>query len=216
MKKVWMTGFLVWMAVAVAGTSWAELSVIGTAEYENGEYNLIYDSEQQLVWLDYSHPGSPWPHQKAWAEGLNETGRMACRLKEGIRISWDGSWRLPVSADGPRYYGYDGTTTAGFNITSCEMGHLFYNSLGNPGYYDTDGNAREDFGKPDRDRGGLQNTGPFRNLAASAYWSGTEYGIAPVRAWDFNMYFGSQNNVAFKSSYPYPAMAVRPGRLHED
>jgi hypothetical protein len=215
MKKAWMTIFCFLLSLAVTGFAWAELSVIGTALYDNTEYNLIYDSDQQLVWMDYSHQGGPWPQQVAWAEGLNAPGQLTCRLNEGVRVSWEGGWRLPASVDGPRYYGYDGTTTAGFNITSCEMGHLFYKSLGNPGYYDVDGTPRDDYGRPDKDLGGLQNTGPFRNLLPSAYWSGTEYGIAPVRAWDFNMYFGSQNNVAFKSSYPYPALAVRPGRVHE-
>ncbi len=35
---------------------------------------------------------------------------------------------------------YNGTTTAGYNITSGEMGHLFYVGLGNDGWYDTSGN----------------------------------------------------------------------------
>lgn len=211
-KKAWITGLLFVMGCVAAGAAYAELVVIGMADVDNAAYNLVYDSDQGLVWLDYTNPGSPWKQQMAWAEGLNDPGRLTYRFNEGVSVSWDGDWRLPLSVDGPRYYGYDGTTTAGFNITSCEMGCLYYKSLGNPGYYDAEGSPRTDFGKPDKDRGGLQNTGPFRNLEPTAYWSGTEYAIAPVRAWDFNMYFGSQNNVAFKSSYPYPAIAVRSGR----
>jgi hypothetical protein len=82
------------------------------------------------------------------------------------------------------------------------MGHLFYTSLGNPGYYDAKGNPLAAYG--------LLNTGPFTNLQDDIYWSSTVYATDPDRAWDFNMYFGAQNNMAFKSSYSYSGLAVRP------
>lgn len=80
--------------------------------------------------------------QIAWAAGLNEPGILTYYLNPGISVSWKGDWRLPETVDGARRFGYDGTTTAEFNITTSDLGHLFYKFLGNLGYFDTDGNQR--------------------------------------------------------------------------
>src|SRR4030065_69711 len=70
------------------------------------------------------------------------------------------------------------------DITGSEMGNLYYTELGNLGYCDTAGNCPQP-------SFGLTNTGPFTNLEASYYWSGTEY--APnVFSWVFNFYDGGQ------------------------
>jgi len=66
---------------------------------------------------------------------------------------WDGVWE----------YGVDGTTTAGYNITSSEMGHLYYTELGNDGYFDTSGNTT---GCSESSPYCLTNTGDFQNLQA--------------------------------------------------
>jgi len=95
-------------------------------------------------------------------------------------------WRLPTTVDGVFDFGSDGTTTAGYNITTSEMGHLFYTELGNKGYWATDGT----FPQPDY---GLLNTGPFLNMEVFAYWSGTEYANPPPGyAWYFLFNDGGQ------------------------
>jgi hypothetical protein len=86
------------------------------------------------------------------------------------------------------------------------MGHLFYESLGNLGYYDREGNVEKDWA-------GLKNKAPFENLKPDSYWSGTEHEADEYHAWDFNMHFGSQNNLAFTPNYMYAALAVRPARV---
>jgi hypothetical protein len=204
-NRAWMLILILASVAGFSGSAGADLSIIGTAMYAGDEYRLIYETDRNLIWLDYTNRSNRWPQQMAWAAGLNEPEVLIYHLNPGVKVSWNGNWRLPDTMDGPRRYGYDGTTTAGFNITSSEMGHLFYASLRNPGYYDTNGNPLESYG--------LLNTGPFTNLQDNIYWSDTVYATDPDHAWDFNMYFGAQNNMAFKSSYSYSGLAVRPGRV---
>jgi len=83
---------------------------------------------------------------------------LTINLDPGINVSWGGNWRLPETVDGAYSWGYDGTTTAGYNITSSEMGHLYYASLGNLGLYDTSEKFQPGWG--------LVKTGPFSNLQA--------------------------------------------------
>lgn len=201
---------LIMILLAVTGFSGiadAQFTIIGTATYDGEVYNLIYAESQGLVWLDYSNRGNRWDLQVAWAHGLNSPGILTCKFNPGVSVSWDGDWRLPATRDGARTFGYDGTTTAGFNITTSEMGFLYYLLLGNEGYYDKNGTQGSGW-YPDAEWG-FHNTGPFANLQNDMYWSGTEYGIDPMHAWSFNFPFGDQENIAFKANYPYLGIAVR-------
>ncbi|MCU7935331.1 MAG: hypothetical protein KZQ99_10680 [Candidatus Thiodiazotropha sp. (ex Dulcina madagascariensis)] len=84
------------------------------------------------------------------------------------------------------------------NVTSSEMGHLFYASLGNSGSYDSDGNPFAG--------AGLGNVGEFLNLQEAMYYSST---LTSVAAWAFD----------FETGYQYPRdttdgafdLAVRDG-----
>jgi hypothetical protein len=201
MKRAWM---LLWVLVAVvgfSGVSSATLSTIGTATYGSTDYKLIYEDDQGLVWLDYTKGYDTWANQVSWAAGLGAA--LSINLNPGINVTWGGAWRLPATVDGPYSLDYDGTTTAGYNITSSEMGQLYYASLGNLGYYDTSGNHQAGWG--------LVNKAPFENLQAFVYWSGTEYSANPYYAWRFNFGYGFQ--------YDGPkggdgcALAVRPGQV---
>lgn len=170
------------------------------------EYGLIWDDELGIVWIDYSSGSQEWPDVVSWAEKLNEPGALKYQFDAGVTVTWKGDWRLPKTVDGPRKHGYDGSTTAGFNITSSEMGYLFYKSLGNVGYYDSKGNKAKGFA-------GLKNKGPFRNLKESIYFSGTQYSIYPNHAWHFNFYYGGQDFTAFTNSYAFPGLAVREANV---
>jgi hypothetical protein len=203
MKRGWM--FLVMVAVfGFPVMAKADLMVIGTATYLGSNYNLIYEDNQHLVWLDYTkYPVGPdnWQSQANWASGLGVS--LAVNLKPGYTttIDWSSGWRLPAMVDGKYVWGYNGTTTAGYNMTTSEMGHLFYESLGNKGYVATDGTYQPGFG--------LHNTGPFSNLLADSYWSGAEYSTNPDLAWYF--YFGSGLQEIIFKYQPLYALAVRPG-----
>ncbi len=186
-KELIGLGVAVLMFGAGAGDADATLLTIGTATYGGSDYNLIWDDDHNgnsVVWLDYSNGPANWAAQTSWAAGLD--GSLTYNINAGYGVSWDdAAWRLGSTVDGVYEFGYDGATTAGYNITTSEMGHLFYEELGNLGYYDTSGNAQSGYG--------LQNTGDFDNLIASWYWSGTEFAGASDRAWYFGMDFGPQS-----------------------
>jgi len=194
------------LAVAVllsfSGVANAALTTIGTATYGGHGYNLIYASDQHLVWLDYTRGYDGWFYQMSWAAGLNTAGVLTYHLNPGISVAWSGDWRLPNTVDGPYVWGHDGTTTAGYNITTSEMGHLYYTELGNKGYSDASGNYQSGWG--------LYNTSPFTHLVPGYYWSGTEYALSPGGAWGFNFGYGSQD-VGFKDGDFYYALAVHSG-----
>lgn len=214
MRKAWMLISILFAVTAFSVSASAGLMTIGSVTYKGKDYNLIYEDDQGLIWMDYTNQRTKWPQQVSWADGLNAPEALTYKLNPEVIVSWEGDWRLPKTVDGPRKNGNDGTTTAGCNITTSEMGHLYYESLGNLGYYDTNGNPRPGWGGPRIQEGwGLKNKGPFKNLQPYSYWSGTEYSINPEHAWDFNMYFGSQGNLAFKDAYNYSGMAVRQGKV---
>lgn len=191
-------------SVAVTGSAEATLTTIGQASYNGSSYNLIYDNDSpfgSVVYFDYSHASDLWANQVAWARSLNSTGILNYALNPGVSITWGGDWRLPNALDdGTNIYGYDGSTTAGSNIVSSEMGHLYYTDLGNKGYIDTNGSFQQGYG--------LKNSGPFMNLMSLWYWTGTEYGGNPndellfgahigevgtgYNAWSFSNYDGTQ------------------------
>lgn len=160
---------------------------------------MIYDDALGITWLQdanyamtsgYDLDGRmPWDDAVSWADTL-------------IYGGYD-NWRLPTTVDGRYEDGDDGTTTGGTNITSSEMGYMFYVNLGNLGYRALDGTP-----VPDGDYG-LNNTGPFVNLQNAGYWSGTEYAYNEFVTWYFENYAGWQGQDVKLAAYY--AWAVRPG-----
>ncbi len=116
------------LLLGIAGTANADLIYRGPDSLGN---KLIYDDVQDITWYDFTNAKNSWANQVAWAEGLS--------INLGGEILDE--WRLPSMVDGSYEYGYDGSTTAGYNITTSEMGHLFYVGLGNPGRRDTSGST---------------------------------------------------------------------------
>lgn len=212
MKRGWILLLVLIGVLGFSGIAAAGLSVVGVATYNGNEYNLIYEDDQGLIWLDYSNrAGGGWDYYINWASGLNASGVLTYSLNPGVSVSWAGDWRLPKTVDGARHYGYDGSTTAGFNITTSELGHLYYKSLGNLGHYDSRGQKLSGWGS---EAGwGLKKKGPFTNLYPDSYWSNTEYSIYDQHAWSFSLAFGSQSNKAYKALNTFSAIAVRPGNV---
>jgi len=181
MKKILSIFFasaIVGLAAVPAG---ATLTTIGTADYGSGTYNLIHDDDLGLIWLDYSNAWNTWQNQMNWAAGLNAGGVLTYNINPGFAVTWGADWRLPESA--------------GYDIASTEMGHLYYTELGNLGY--------------SMPGWGLTNTGSFNNLQPFYYWSGTEYASNSDRARDFYFNYGYQN--ANSKDHYFYALAVRPG-----
>lgn len=213
-KRLWMLILILSAAAGFSGTAGAELITIGTATYNGKDYKLIYEDDRGLIWLDYSLPSNRWPQLMSLVSRMNEQGALTYKFNSNVKVYWQGSWRLPLALDDARKNGNDGTTSAGCNITTSEMGHLYYISLGNLGFYDTEGNQRPGWGEPrDKEAYGLKNTGPFDNLRHDSYWTGTEYSINPQHAWDFNTYFGVLDCQCFKGSFSLTGLAVRPATV---
>jgi hypothetical protein len=192
------------MVFVLVSVGYADMKVIGTATYMGSDYNLIWDDDnngKSIVWLDYTNDANTWANQMAWAASLGDD--LAINL-DGYTVRWDeDEWRLPTTMDGIYEYGYDGTTTGGYNITSSEMGHLYYEELGNLGYYDINGNYQAGYG--------LQETEDFENLIPSWYWSGTEYTYDPGLNQGFTMALGFQGTSG--KSEGLSGLAVRSGRV---
>ena len=218
-------------ALGFSGSAKATLTTIGTANYEGGIYNLIYEDDSLyggLVWLDFLRSPVNWQQQVDWASGLNSGGVLTYNLNPGLNVTWEGNWRLPITdeskadLDGPwgtdvgtgYGYGWGGPDASGYhdyykgyNMVNSEMGHLFYESLGGVGKQDTNGNNQDPLGL-------LYGSSPFNSLVPNDYWSGTEYrGELHARcAWFFHFYDGYQDifDKRFKSGQ---ALAVRPAQV---
>lgn len=194
------------LVFCLVGMANAALTTIGTAQFDGSgpAYNLVWDDDNNgnsVVWLDYTNTPETWGNQNAWAAGLN----LTYNIDSAYNISWDDSaWRLPSTVDGNNIYGYDGTTPMGFNITTSEMGHLFYYELGNLGQYDTSGNYQAG--------SGLRNTGDFENLMASWFWSGTENGFYPGYSWKFKIGQGAQS-IQVSDTYFANGIAIRTAQV---
>ena len=187
----------------MAGTAQADLQVIGTADIDGvgTGYNLIYDTGSvadglsSFVWLDYTHNyghGADSQYdQISWASGLNALGSVTYHLNSGISMDWGGSsWRLPSTVDAD--------SSIAHNVTSSELGHLFYTDLGLT--FNTAVNAG--------------NQGPFVNIQPQSpgwYWSGTGYSASPTYGWAFGTVNGDQG--IGPNGLQFSAIAVRSGAL---
>ena len=182
-----LTLFLL-MAV-LTGPADATLLDIGTAIYGGNNYNLLYDANSpfgSIVWLNYSNAPGTWSNQMNWASNLS--GALTCNLIPGYSMNWSGDWRLPIT-DSVSPANANGLF--GWNITSSEMGYLFYTDLGNT-------------------TSGLTSKGLFTNLESGWYWSGTEC-ITGRYAWFFGPPDGEQNYDDEPCNFL--ALAVHPGQL---
>jgi len=166
-----------------------------------------YDRVLNITWLaDANNSGikMDWTTANSWAAGLDP-------YSSGIT-----GWRLPTVMDtgAPGCDGTNAGTDCGYNVQTTsgsppypavtvysEMASMFHDTLGNKSYLDPSGVYQPDYG--------LTNTGPFDNIQADAYWSGTEFGIYPDTA--LNFYFSGGFQIDTNKSYTYYAWAVHSG-----
>ncbi|MEW6600196.1 MAG: hypothetical protein AB1499_04430 [Nitrospirota bacterium] len=182
MKQLMTFVFVLMLIFGFALQTHADLFNRGTDTRGN---QLIYDSDLNITWYDYTLARDNWQNQVDWATALI--------VDFGGTVYND--WRLPATLNGSTDYSYDGSTSWGVNITSSELGHLYYTELGNLAIYDTQGNEQTGWQ--------IKNTGLFQNLqfdyleTAINYWSGTSYEETPGEPiepwkWYFNPSDGSQ------------------------
>lgn len=140
----------------------ASLIVRGVDDMGN---QLIYDTDFDITWYDFTNSGDTWYNQVNWADSLTVNF-------SGTTIS---DWRLPTALN------QDGTGPClGFNCTDNEMGHLYYDELGNS----AGGPLNTIF------LDGISGTAEsFQNLLADRYWTGTAHTGNPD--YMYNFYFDS-------------------------
>jgi hypothetical protein len=200
-KKTWTLA--VGLGLLGAGTA-AHAALIDTG---NG---LINDTTLSLVWIkdanlavtqSFGVTGISSNGTMNWAKALEWIAAMNTANYSGYN-----DWRLwQLSGNGGCTMGYHGTN-CGYNVNTAtsEMASLWYDTLGNIAYSNTSGVGPQS-------GWGLSNTGPFANMQASVYWSGTEFAQDKSAAWVFDTGYGYQDGVT--KDYTRYAWAVRSGQI---
>jgi len=178
MRRNFILPIIITMVLGLSMQAHADLNLLGQGTSTYGTYNLIYDTDLDITWYDYTSTDDLWQNQVNWVDALS--------VNAGGIIYDD--WRLPITTQPDSSCSQQSDVGGGFpiqgasmNCTGCELGHLYYTELGNSAVYEPPW-------------GGLQNTGVFQNLLADAYWSGTKYAPNPtIFAWHFNFDNGNQN-----------------------
>jgi len=144
-----------------------------------------------------------WAKANEWIAAMNTANYL------GVN-----DWRLPniidtgaAGCEGTAYIGTD----CGYNVdlSTGEMAHMFYSTLGNTGAYTTSGSLTGCGSTAPYYC--LTNTGPFSNLQPGIYWSGTTYAPLTNYAWHFRFSIGYQSYSNKNSAYY--VWAVRPGDI---
>jgi hypothetical protein len=202
-----VSGALLFTLATGASAGWIQDTTYSDLWVGDGTHSgLVYDAAQELTWLQdanyaqtsgYDSDGfMTWDASVDWAEQLVFGG-------------WD-DWRLWSVTDtgiSGCNFSRTGGTDCGYNIDTAtsELGHLWYDTLGNTAAYDTDGNYRGSGNY------GLTKIGPFQNFDEGLYWSGTESAQYSFNAWSFYALTGYQID-DYKDDQ-FQAWAVRPGQV---
>lgn len=180
--------------------------------------DVIYDDALNLYWLKDANAAQTsgfdgdgamtFAQATAWIDSLNTASYLGFN-----------DWRLPgaLPVNGVAYddtLSFDGSTDGGYNIsapgsafagtTASEMAYLYYNSLGNDGYYDLTGTPTGCAGVSPFC---LTQTDNFANVQASFYWSGDAF--TGTATWGFRFQDGQQT--AGSNTITGFAWAVRDG-----
>lgn len=185
-----------------------------SALYDRGN-GMIYDDALDITWLqdaNYAYTSGA----NTWDDGKNH---WSAARGWAANLSYEGydDWRLPtanlMSPTAPCYWLHDGSCDGGHNNTTSELGHLFYTSLGNSGFYDINGqelgNGPKNYSFIDAVSG---QTISFLNVQAG-YWF-EELNLDPIddgyTSWTFMMSSGAQSTAA-NGWMSHNAWAVRDG-----
>ena len=197
------------------------LSTAQATLFDRGR-GMIYDSAQDITWLQDAQYAvtSGYAADNAVDNGTSATdniftnGRMgwdaAMTWADQLEYGGFNDWRLTRITDTGASgcdFSYDGTD-CGYNMDTAtgEIAHLFYETLGNLAYYDTDGNANQPgYGLSNTSADGVD----FLNVQSFSYWSGVEYAPNTGHAWGFGTDYGGQGD--FIKSYEVYTWAVRSG-----
>jgi len=195
MKKIFLLLSLLVISWSFSVNASATLINRGTDSLGN---RLIYDTDLNVTWYDCTNL-----HVLAdsWQDHANWAANLAVNLNGTV---YD-DWRLPnsITSNSTPSFSYNGSTTAGYNITSSELGYLFYLELGNKGAYDTSGNLQSGYG--------LINMGLFEHLLPVVYWSGTGEYPSSNSGYYYNFSMSTGGQGCSDSALPFYGIAIRQG-----
>jgi hypothetical protein len=167
---------------------------------------LIYDDVLNITWMQDANYAQTSGYAAANAVGapsnspnsIDADGRMGWSAANtwAAQLEYGGfdDWRLASAGNAP---------AGGFNVTTGELGHMFYNNLGKTAGNSILGNVSFTDATPG---GGTES---FLNVQSFAYWYGEEYAPDTNGAWAFYNVSGNQTpNYKFASNYSW---AVRAG-----
>jgi hypothetical protein len=191
------------IAIVVAlclATATAQAALLGRAALTPGgtDYQAYYDDVLDITWLADANAlaGSIYDGDAGKTDGLTSWTSAQRWIGSLNTANYLGTstWRLPTVTDTgpPGCEGANSGTDCGYNVdvSTSEMAHMFYSTLGNVGWYDTSGTPTGGacFISPNYC---LTNTGPFSNLQPGYYWSGYPRGYG---GWSFSFGIGAQNS----------------------
>ena len=203
-------------AASVSGQGTWETTLLGRDLDGNAAtVEAYYDTVLDITWLadanyaqtsGYDSDGEMnWADANAWAAGLNIDGVTGWRLPDTAPVdgvAWDHTGALDGSSD----YGYNisapGSAYPG--STGNELAYMYYNNLGNLGYWDTDGIGPQSGWD-------LNNPGPFANVQSDNYWTGTASAQFSDNALYNDFYYGRQ--YLCRTTCQFHAWAVHDGSV---
>ncbi len=180
---------IVLLALACSSANAALVSRLSGQAYYDDVLNITWIADANLAdtttfgVLGISANGKmTWAKANEWIAAMNTAAYLGTS-----------DWRLPTVTDTGTTgcnFAYTGTD-CGYDVdlSTGEMAHMFYSTLGNTAYYDTSGTPT---GCSIFSPYCLTNAGPFSNLQPNYYWSGTEYAPDTSTAWGFNFGYGGQ------------------------
>lgn len=163
-------------------------------------FEAYYDTDLDITWLANASLGNmSWDAARTFVQSLDVYGVSGWRLPDVKPVSGSGFTCGEIS--------YEGSMDCGYNITSSELGHLYYVTLNNKGYYDISGNWQSGYG--------MVNTGPFSNVVQSSYWSETastpDANLGWGLGWGFDPSDGGQYYGLYDQGDGFAVWAVHPG-----
>lgn len=145
-------------------------------------YEAVYDTELNITWLGdagFAGRNGVFDNRAKWQDAVNWASQQIIYGTNG--------WRLPKLFDTGKPgcdYALSGSD-CGYNpaTTTSELAHLFYTSLGNHSFLNSNASS------------GVLNTGPFEGIRNNYYWLGQEYATDKSQAWTF--YFEEQQGLQY-------------------
>jgi len=186
--------FLLAAPLFVAGECPAALLGRIPATPEGTDYQAYHDTASDTTWLaDANYAFTSGYPVSLYGEGSmtwNWAQLWVGTLNTANHLGAN-DWRLPTTLVPDA-----SCNSWNYNCTGSEMGSLYYTTLGNVA-----------------GSGGFTNSGPFTNVQAAYYWSGTESdrNLNSNAAWRFNFDYGIQDDIINYANHF--AWAVRDGDI---